>query len=71
MKITVLCVGKIKEAYFTEAVREYAKRLSRYAKLEIAEVEDEKTPDRASAAENEAILEKEGARLLAKLPEDA
>ena len=48
MKITVLCVGKIKEAYFTEAVREYTKRLSRYAKLEIAEVEDEKTPDRAS-----------------------
>lgn len=71
MKITVLCVGRIKETYFTEAVREYAKRLSRYAKLEIAEVEDEKTPERASAAENEAILEKEGARLLSKLPEDA
>ncbi len=71
MKITVLCVGKIKENYFAEAVREYAKRLSRYAKLEIAEVEDEKTPDKASAAENEAIREKEGARLLARLPEDA
>ena len=39
--------------------------------LEIAEVEDEKTPDKASAAENEAIREKEGARLLARLPEDA
>ena len=71
MKITVLCVGKIKENYFAEAVREYAKRLSRYAKLEIAEVEDEKTPDKASAAENEAIREKEGARLLTRLPEDA
>ena len=71
MKITVLCVGRIKEEYYTEAVREYAKRLSRYAKLEITEVEDEKTPDKASAAENEAIKAKEGAKLLAKLPEDA
>ena len=71
MKITVLCVGKIKEDYFTDAIREYMKRLSRYAKLEIAEVEDEKTPDRASDAENEAVKEKEGARLLAKMPEDA
>ena len=71
MKITLLCVGRIKEEYFTGAVREYAKRLSRYAKLEITEVEDEKTPDGASAAENEAIKAKEGARLLSKLPEDA
>ena len=71
MKITVLCVGRIKEEYFTDAVREYAKRLSRYAKLDIAEVEDEKTPDKASDAENEAIREKEGTRLLAKMPEDA
>ena len=71
MKITVLCVGRIKEEYFTDAVREYAKRLSRYAKLDIAEVEDEKTPDKASDAENAAIKEKEGARLLARLPEDA
>ena len=71
MKITVLCVGRIKEDYFTDAVREYAKRLSRYAKLDIAEVEDEKTPDKASDAENAAIKEKEGARLLARLPEDA
>ncbi len=71
MKITVLCVGKIKEKYFTDAVSEYMKRLSRYAKTEIVEVEDEKTPDRASDAENEAVKEKEGARLLAKMPEDA
>ena len=71
MKITVLCVGRIKKDYFTDAIREYAKRLSRYVKLEIAEVEDEKTPDKASDAENAAIKEKEGARLLARLPEDA
>ena len=45
MKITVLCVGKIKEKYFTGAIEEYSKRLSRYCKLEIIEVADEKTPD--------------------------
>lgn len=45
MKITVIGVGKIKEKYFTDAIKEYAKRLSRYCKLEIVEVADEKTPD--------------------------
>ena len=50
MRITVLCVGKVKESYFTEAIKEYAKRLSRYCRLEIVEVADEKTPDGASCA---------------------
>ena len=48
MKITVLTVGKIKEKYLRDAIAEYSKRLSRYAKLEIIEVADEKTPDNAS-----------------------
>ena len=47
MKITLLTVGKIKEKYFTMAIDEYKKRLSRYCKLEIIEVADEKTPDNA------------------------
>ncbi len=46
MKITVIAVGKIKERFYREAVAEYEKRLSRYCKLEIIQVEDEKTPDR-------------------------
>ena len=45
MKITILCVGKIKETYFSGAIKEYSKRLSRYCKLNIIEVPDEKTPD--------------------------
>ena len=49
MKITILTVGKIKEKYLKDAIAEYAKRLSRYCKLQIVEVEDEKTPDGASA----------------------
>lgn len=71
MKITVLCVGKVKEKYFTGAIEEYAKRLSRYCKLEIIEVADEKTPDGASAALMEQIKQREAERLMKYLPEDA
>jgi len=63
MKITILAVGKIKEKYFTDAVAEYKKRLSRYCKLEIIEVADEKTPDHAGVQEKELIRQKEGERL--------
>ncbi len=48
MKITLITVGKIKEKYLKDAIAEYSKRLSRYCKLEIIEVADEKTPDNAS-----------------------
>ena len=63
MKITVLCVGKIKEKYFVQGIEEYAKRLSRYCKLEIIEVADEKTPDNASETVELQIKQKEGERL--------
>ena len=55
MKITILCVGKIKEKFYRDAIEEYAKRLTRYCKLEIIEVADEKTPDGASATEEMQI----------------
>lgn len=71
MKITLITVGKIKEKYFTDAIAEYTKRLSRYCKLEILEVADEKTPDGASAALENQIKEKEGERILAKIPDGA
>ncbi len=71
MKITILTVGKIKESYLKEAIAEYSKRLGRYCKLEIIEVADEKTPENASAAEEEAIREKEAARLLKYVRDDA
>ena len=64
MKISVLTVGKIKEKYLRDAIAEYSKRLSRYCKLEIIEVSDEKTPDNASETVEEAIRNKEGERLL-------
>ncbi len=71
MKITILCVGKIKEKYFTAGIAEYVKRLSRYCKLEIIEVSDEKTPDQASENEEKQIKEKEGERILKNIKDDA
>ena len=71
MKITILAVGKIKESFYRQAVDEFRKRLSRYCKLEIIEVADEKTPDRASKAQEIQILEKEGQQLLKYIREDA
>ena len=63
MRITVLCVGKIKEKFYRDAIAEYEKRLSRYCKLEIVEVQDEKTPDHASENEELLIKEKEAERM--------
>lgn len=71
MKITCIAVGKIKEKYYTDAIKEYAKRLGRYCKLEIVELADERTPEGASAAEEAAILEREGERILKAIREDA
>jgi 23S rRNA (pseudouridine1915-N3)-methyltransferase len=71
MKITILCVGKIKEKYFNLAIDEYTKRLSRYCKLEIVEVGDEKTPDGASEAEEIQIKNLEGERILKYIKDGA
>ena len=71
MRITLVAVGKIKEKYLRDAVAEYAKRLGRYCKLEIIEVADEKTQERASEAEETALRSREGERILRQVKEDA
>ena len=71
MKITLLTVGKIKEKYLKDAIAEYSKRLSKYCKLEIIEVADEKTPDNASEVVENVIRDKEGERLLKYVKDDA
>ena len=71
MKITILCVGKIKEKFYRDAIAEYEKRLSRYCKLEIIEVADEKTPDNASELVERQIKEKEAERMEKYLKEGA
>lgn len=67
MNITILCVGKIKEKYFTAAIDEYKKRMSRFAKFDIIEVPDEKIPENASVKEQEAVKKKEGRAVLSRL----
>ena len=71
MKISIICVGKIKESFYRQAIDEYAKRLSKYCKFEVIEVADEKTPDKASEIQETQIKEKEADRILDKIKEDA
>ena len=56
MNISIIAVGKLKEKYLKQAIEEYSKRLSRYCKLEVIELPDEKTPDNASEKEEQQIL---------------
>ena len=71
MKITLVTVGKVKEKYLRDAIEEYKKRLSKYCKLEIQEVQDEKTPDAASENQENLIRSKEGERIMKYLRDDA
>ncbi len=71
MKIEIICVGKLKEKYLVQAIEEYTKRLSRYCKLSIIELSDEKTPDNASEKEELQIKEKEGEKIFSKISESA
>lgn len=67
MRITILCVGKVKESFMRAAVDEYRKRLSRYVKLDVVEVADEKTPDHASEKEEMLIRGRESGQLLRRI----
>ena len=64
MKITIIAVGKVKEKFYRDALAEYGKRLGKYCRLEVVEVEDEKTPDKAGEALELQIKEKEAQRIL-------
>ena len=69
MEIRIITVGKIKEKYLNDGIAEYAKRLSRYCKLNFIQVPDEKTPDKASDGMNRQIKETEGNRILSHIRE--
>ncbi len=64
IRIQLICVGRIKEKYYTQAAEEYAKRLSRYCDLQVSVLPDEPAPESASDAEQDAIKQKEGERIL-------
>ncbi len=71
MKITIISVGKIKEKFFDDAIKEYSKRLSKYCKLNIVEVKDEKTKENASTTEEDIVKETEGKRILDKISDSS
>lgn len=71
MNITVISVGKLKEKYLKEAIDEYAKRLQRYCKISIIELQDEKTPDNASEKEELQIKNKEGEAILKAIKDNS
>ena len=69
--VTVLCVGKLKEKYWRDAVAEYEKRLSAFCRLSVVEVEEERLPESPSPAPIAQTLQAEGKRLLARVPQGA
>ena len=64
MNIQIICVGKLKEKYWTDAISEYRKRLSRYCSMEIVELKESRLPDKASAADEENVKVEEGRAIL-------
>lgn len=71
MNIHILCIGKLKERYWTEAVGEYSKRLGKYCSLTISELKEERTPDSPSAAEENLVKEAEGRNILKQLKKES
>lgn len=71
MNIKIITVGKLKEKYLKMGIDKYTKRLGAYCKIELIEVPDEKAPEKLSEAEMLQVKEKEGERILAKIPENA
>ena len=71
MRISIICVGKIKEKYLKLGIDEFKKRLSKYCKLEIIELDDEKAPENLSDKEMLMIKEKEGKKILSKIKDNS
>ena len=71
MNIRIVAVGKIKEKYIQEGIKEFSKRLSRYCSLDIVEIDDEKAPENLSEKEMDIVKKKEGERILAKIPQNS
>lgn len=71
MNITVICLGKLKEKYLSDAVKEYSKRISPYGKLDIIELNPVKLPENPSETEIKIALEKEAIEIIKKIPQNA
>ena len=71
LSITLLCVGKMRETYYTSAFAEYAKRLGAYCRFELAELPEQRLPERPSPKEIRSALEKEAQTIRARIPKGA
>ncbi len=67
-KVTILCVGKMKEKFYVDAAAEYVKRLGRHCKPEIIELPEQRLGDHPSRAEIDAALAREAAAISEKMP---
>lgn len=67
LTVNIICIGKIKEKYFTDAINEYSKRLSAFCKFNITELDEEKLPQNPSDSQIEKTINAEGERILSKL----
>ena len=70
-KLSLLCVGRLKETFYKDAAAEYVKRLSRYCNPDVTELPEVRLPDNPSDAQIQSALEKESASILKRLPSDA
>ena len=70
LNVNIICVGKIKESFFRDAIEEYSKRLNSYCSLNIIELKDEKIPNNPSEKDNQIIKEKEGSNILSHIKKD-
>lgn len=71
MKIQIICVGKLKEKYWTAACDEYCKRLSKYCDINIVEVKESRLPDNPSAAQERQVIDEEGDSILRHIKDGA
>lgn len=71
LSVTLICVGKMREKYYTEAFAEYAKRLGVYCRFELVELPEQRLPERPSQREIDAALEKEGREIVKQIPRGA
>lgn len=69
--VKLICVGRMRERFYTEAFEEYRKRLGAYCRFECLEIAEQRLSDSPSAAEIAAALEKEGTEILKAIPGDA
>lgn len=71
LNVNIICVGKLKEKFLTDAIKEYSKRLSAFCKLNITELDETKLPDRVSDSDIANALKSESEKILAKVGKDA